>query len=47
MNKNTKIALIGLGLLGLGVGMYYYFKKKATTSQDPQKNNRVIEIKRS
>lgn len=47
MNKNTKIALIGLGLLGLGVGMYLYFKKKATTSQDPQKNNRVIEIKRS
>jgi LPXTG-motif cell wall-anchored protein len=47
MTKNTKIALIGLGLLGLGAGMYFYFKKKATSSKDPQKNNRVIEIKRT
>jgi LPXTG-motif cell wall-anchored protein len=47
MNKNTKIALVGIGLLGLGVGLYLYFKKKATSSQDPQKNNRKIEIKRT
>jgi LPXTG-motif cell wall-anchored protein len=47
MTKNTKIALVGLGLLGLGVGMYFYFKNKATSSKDPQKNNRKIQIKRS
>jgi LPXTG-motif cell wall-anchored protein len=47
MNKNTKIALIGIGLLGVGVGLYLYFKKRATSSKDPQKNNRNIVIQRT
>lgn len=47
MNKNLKIALLGLGVLGLGVGLYFYFKNQGNSSKDPQKDSRRILIKRT
>jgi hypothetical protein len=47
MNKNLKIALIGVGVLGVGYGLYLYFRNKGTSSNDPQKDQRRITIKRS
>jgi hypothetical protein len=47
MNKNLKIALLGVGVLGLGLGLYLYFRNKGTSSNDPQKDSRRITIKRN
>jgi len=47
MTKGTKIALIGLVFLGLGVGIYMLISKNKTTAENKEKNDRKIVIARN
>ena len=46
MNKGTKITLIGLGILGVGVGLYFVFRKKPPYNQDPKKEDKEKKTKK-
>jgi hypothetical protein len=47
MSKGTKIALISLGVLVLGVGVYMLISKSKNKSGNQEKDDRTIVIKRS
>jgi hypothetical protein len=47
MNKTTKIiiwSIAGLATIGLGYYGYTLYQKSRTTSKDPEKNNRNIQV---
>jgi hypothetical protein len=47
MSKGTKIVLISLSLLAVGVGVYLLVSNNKNKSGNPEKDNRKILIKRS
>ena len=47
MSKGTKIALITLGVLVVGVGVYMLISKNKTKSGNKEKDDRDIVVKRT
>ncbi len=47
MSKGTKIALITLGVLIVGVGVYMVISKNKTKSGNKEKDDRDIVVKRT